>query len=70
MTDVVLERTFKATPQHLFEMITLPQNMVRWWGHDGLSVTDGQFDFSRPGPWFSVMTGQDGRAHRVSGEVT
>ena len=70
MSDLILERDFKAPVSRLFEMITLPENMVRWWGHGDMTITGGAFDFSRPGPWHSIMTGADGRDHKVSGEVT
>ncbi len=71
MTDVVtLERIMPASATRVFEMVSQPQNMVRWWGHDGMIVPEHNLDFSKPGPWHSVMESQDGRRRLVSGEVT
>lgn len=71
MSDVVtLERVMPASATRVFEMISQPQNMVRWWGHDGMIVPEHNLDFSRPGPWHSIMESPDGRRRMVSGEVT
>jgi uncharacterized protein YndB with AHSA1/START domain len=71
MVDVVtLERTLPASAQRVFEMVSQPQNMVRWWGHDDMALPEHNLDFSRPGPWYSVMQSPDGTRRMVSGEVT
>ena len=71
MTDTVtLERTLPASALRVFEMISQPQNMVLWWGHDEMIVPEHNLDFSKPGPWYSVMQSPDGRKRMVSGEVT
>lgn len=71
MTDVVtLERILPASASRVFEMISQPQNMVRWWGHDEMIVPEHNLDFSKPGPWFSIMESADGKRRQVSGEIT
>ncbi len=71
MTDVVtLERVLPASASRVFEMISQPQNMVRWWGHEGMIVPEHNLNFSKPGPWYSVMESPDGTRRMVSGEVT
>jgi uncharacterized protein YndB with AHSA1/START domain len=71
MTDVVtLERVLPASASRVFEMISQPQNMVRWWGHDEMIVPEHNLNFSKPGPWYSVMESPDGTRRKVSGEVT
>lgn len=70
MVDVVMEREFDAPASRVFDLVTLPQNMVRWWGHDGLWIKEAQLDMTREGPWHSTMTGEDGSDRKVSGEVT
>ena len=71
MTDVVrLERVMPASAIRLFEMVSQPQNMIRWWGHDDMIVPEHNLDFSAPGPWFSIMESSDGTRRMVSGEVT
>lgn len=70
MSDVVtLERVMPASASRVFEMVSQPQNMVRWWGH-GMTVPDHNLNFSRPGPWHAVMEDDTGRKRMVSGEVT
>lgn len=71
MTDAVtLQRVMPASATRVFEMISQPQNMVRWWGHDGMIIPEHDLNFSRPGPWHSVMELPDGTRKMVSGEVT
>ncbi len=71
MTDVVtLKRTLPGSALRVFEMVSLPENMVRWWGHDGMIVPEHNLDFSKPGPWYSILQMTDGSQKMVSGEVT
>ncbi len=71
MTDVVtLERILPASALRVFEMVSQPQNMVRWWGHDEMIVPEHNLDFSKPGPWFSILESKDGTRRLVSGDVT
>lgn len=71
MVDVVtLERVLPASATRVFEMVSQPQNMVRWWGHADMTVPEHNLDFSRPGPWYSVLLSPDGTKRMVSGEVT
>lgn len=71
MTDVVrLERVMPASAVRVFDMISQPQNMVRWWGHDEMVVFDHELNFTRTGPWYSTMEAADGSKMMVSGEVT
>lgn len=70
MADVVtLERTLPASATRVFEMISIPENMIRWWGHDSMSVPEHNLDFRAPGPWHSVMEAPDGTRRMVSGQV-
>ncbi len=70
MTDVVtLERVMPASVTKVFEMVSQPENMVRWWGHDDMTVPSHNLDFSRPGPWHTIMQSADGTRLMVSGEV-
>lgn len=70
MTDVVtLERVFPASAARVFEMVSQPQNMVRWWGLEGMLVSDHNLNFSRLGPWHSTLESSDGTRKLVSGEV-
>ncbi len=71
MPDVViLERIFPASASRVFEMVSQPRNMVRWWGHDGMTVPEHNLNFSKVGPWYSIMEAPDGTRKLVSGDVT
>lgn len=70
MTDVVtLDRVFPASASRVFEMVTQPRNMVRWWGYDDMTVPEHNLDFTRPGAWHSVLVSPDGTKRMVSGQV-
>lgn len=71
MADVVrLERTMPASASRVFEMVSQPESMVRWWGHEQMSVSEHNLDFTRPGPWHSILESPDGTRRMVSGTVT
>jgi uncharacterized protein YndB with AHSA1/START domain len=69
MTDLTMEREFKADPNTVFAFLTKPANIVQWWGLEGMSVPEADMDFSRPGPWSSVLLSADGKRFKVSGVV-
>ena len=69
MTHVVtLERIMPASAARVFEMLSRPENMVCWWGHDEMTVPEHNLDFSKPGPWYSIMVSPDGTRRMVSGD--
>ena len=71
MADVVtLERTLPVSAARVFEMVSRPENMVRWWGHDEMHLPEHNLDFTKPGPWYSIMESPDGTRRMVSGVVT
>lgn len=70
MPDIRLERTFNVNPERLFEVITSHAMLVQWWGHDGMTLPEEQLDFSRLGPWYSVMISDEGNRFKMSGQVT
>ena len=70
MSDVRLQRDFTVTPERLFRAITERADLVAWWGPESMRVVDSALDFSTPGPWFAVLTGEDGGHFKMSGQVT
>ena len=71
MTDAVtLERILPASASRVFQMVSQPENMVRWWGHDEMVVSEHRLDFTAPGAWHAVMDAPDGTRKMVSGTVT
>ena len=70
MAELTLERDFSVPPARLFEAITQQADLLQWWGPEGMHVPLHDLDFSREGPWYSVMQNADGQTYKVSGHVT
>lgn len=70
MTDLRLKRDFALPTEELFRWISSPDALVQWWGPEGLHIPEGNLDFTRTGPWYSVMQNADGQRFKVSGHVT
>lgn len=70
MTDLHLERDFPVAPETLFAWVTRTENLLKWWGPEGVHVPEHTLDFTRTGPWFSVMVNGEGERFKVSGHVT
>ncbi|MTI01035.1 MULTISPECIES: SRPBCC domain-containing protein [Alphaproteobacteria] len=70
MADLRLEREFSASPETLFSWISDGAKLLQWWGPEGLHVPEHDLDFSRLGPWYSVMVNDEGQRYKVSGHVT
>ncbi|MCR8726764.1 SRPBCC family protein [Frigidibacter sp. ROC022] len=70
MTDLRLERALDAPPEAVFSYLTEHGKLMQWWGPEGMTLPDVALDFSRPGPWFSVMQSAEGQKFKVSGQVT
>ncbi|WP_170427651.1 SRPBCC family protein [Ruegeria arenilitoris] len=70
MADLKLEREFPTTPENLFAWISDGAKLLQWWGPEGLHVPEHDLDFSRLGPWYSVMVNEEGQRYKVSGHVT
>lgn len=70
MTDIVIKRVFRAGLDHVFDYISKPDQVLQWWGPEGLTVPVSKLDFRLPGPWMSEMHAPDGRVFKMSGQVT
>jgi uncharacterized protein YndB with AHSA1/START domain len=58
-----------APPERVFQAITDPNQMPRWWGQSGMyRITDCQVDLRPGGKWHSIGVGADGTPFRVDGE--
>ena len=69
MTDLTLERNFSADPETVFDFVTKTENLLKWWGPESMTLPEHQLDFSKAGPWFSVMANAEGGRYKVTGEV-
>ncbi|MFZ1682158.1 MAG: SRPBCC domain-containing protein [Rhizobiaceae bacterium] len=64
---LVIERTFGASPQDLFDAFRDPVRIVKWWGPEGATVPSSAFDVRIGGAWATTMRNRDGAEHHVSG---
>ena len=70
MAELTIERDFQVSPARLFEAVTRQSDLLAWWGPEGMHVPLHDLDFTREGPWFSVMENAEGQQYKVSGQVT
>ncbi len=72
MADLEITRNFSAPPDKVFATLTRPENLVHWWGPEGVSIrpTDLSLDLTKLGPWGSVMENAEGGTYKVTGQVT
>jgi len=69
MSNLRLERTFKADPETVFAFITQPEHLLKWWGPEGMTIPEYDLNFTQKGPWSTVFVGSQGQRHKVTGEV-
>lgn len=66
---IVAEIFIAAPPERVFEAITDPAQMPRWWGQRDLyRITESKTDLRPGGKWSSVGVGSDGKPFDVGGE--
>jgi len=70
--DAVFGEVFiAAPPARVFEALTDPNQVPRWWGQQGMyKITEWKGDVRPGGKWSSVGVGADGSSFRVEGEYT
>jgi len=68
--DVVLGEVFiAAPPARVFEAITDPAQVPRWWGQQGMyRITEWKAELRPGGKWSSTGTSADGTTFTVAGE--
>ncbi|MCB2134928.1 MAG: SRPBCC domain-containing protein [Rhodobacteraceae bacterium] len=70
MPDLRFERDLDISAPDLWDFITTTEGLLKWWGPEGVTVPEYDMDFTRTGPWYSVMVGGSGQRYKVSGMVT
>jgi uncharacterized protein YndB with AHSA1/START domain len=68
MSELRIERAYPITPARLFAYVTESENLLKWWGPEGTTVTAASLDFTRPGPWSLVLSTPRG-PFEMRGEV-
>lgn len=68
--DTVIAEVFiAAPPERVFEAITDPAQLSKWWGEPSLyRITERSSDVRPGGKWFSAGVGADGTKFSVEGE--
>jgi len=68
--DAVIGEIFVAAPPvRVFEALTDPNQVPRWWGQQSMyRITEWKGDVRPGGKWSSVGVGADGSSFRVEGE--
>jgi len=68
--DAVIGEVFiAAPPARVFQALTDPNQVPRWWGQQGMyRITEWKGDVRPGGKWSSVGVGADGNSFRVEGE--
>ncbi len=69
MSELRMERRFAADPETVFAYVTQAGHLTKWWGPEGVSIAEGDLDFTKKGPWSSVMVNAEGGRYKVTGEV-
>lgn len=64
---LVIERTFKAPRQLVWDVWTQPEHIANWWGPKGYYTRVEEYDFRPGGKWKYVMVGTNGQEHAVVG---
>ena len=62
-----LERVFKASPGRVYEAWTDPNQLLKWWGPEGMTVPKHDLNITNGGSYRTTMVGPDGSEHTVSG---
>lgn len=67
--EIVSEISISAPIERVFEAVTNPAEVARWWGQTGVyRCAEFQSDLRVGGEWRSVGIGGDGRKFEVKGE--
>lgn len=58
--EILMTRTFNAPRDLVFETLSKPEHIRRWWGSCGDSMSVCEMDFRVGGAWRYVVTGAQG----------
>jgi uncharacterized protein YndB with AHSA1/START domain len=65
---LVITRTFAAPRRVVFDAITKPEHVRRWYGCDAMTMTVCEIDLRPGGRWRYVLRMTDGSEHGFGGE--
>ena len=67
--EIVIERVFDAPRERVFEVLTTPEHLQKWWGPKLIGVPVAEFEARPGGQIFLGERGPDGATHYVAGVV-
>ena len=62
------ERVLDAAPERVFEMLTEPAELAKWWGPHGFTTPEIQLDLRVGGRYRFTMQPPEGEAFHLSGD--
>jgi len=65
--EIVITRVFEAPRRLVFEALTKPEHIMRWWGLRSLTMVVCEMDFRLGGAWRFVLRGPDGADYGFRG---
>ncbi|WP_350334980.1 SRPBCC family protein [Coralliovum pocilloporae] len=65
-----LDREFNASPEQVYDAWTDPEQLVQWWGPEGMTIPDCRMDLRVGGHWTTTMLSAEGNRHTVQGVYT
>ena len=68
LLELRLTRLLAATPQRVFEALTRPADIARWWGPHGFTTSAIELDLRVGGRYRFTMRPPGGEAFHLSGE--
>jgi uncharacterized protein YndB with AHSA1/START domain len=60
VSELRIERSYPIAPEKLFAYLTMAENLLKWWGPEGTTVTQASLDFTRPGAWSLILSSPRG----------
>jgi uncharacterized protein YndB with AHSA1/START domain len=64
---VEIVRMFEAPRAQVWRLWAEPEHRLRWWGPEGMALTELEMDFREGGAWRMVMRHVGGHLHAVHG---
>lgn len=67
--EIVLRRVFNAPRELVFEALSKPGHLARWWGLRNMTLPVCELDFRPGGAWRFVSRDRDGNEFAFHGEI-
>lgn len=71
LQDLEFTRDYNVSIDRLWKAVTQPDQIVQWFGPEGVYIDSCTMDFTKTGPWMCDMVGKESGDHfKVSGQIT